>query len=151
MLGDPGYDAWVRGADDPAARFADEALRSHRRTNRAVDAAGRLQLPWPRRLGTAPWSLARELPGDHDVRLVIDRDAAWERLATTTAPAPFYVGNRWLPRHVVLAIGATGSDRLTVYEPSAGVDLTVERSPFVGARLGLAGWDRPWVTVVPAG
>jgi hypothetical protein len=149
MLTDPGYDAWVRDAADPAARFADEALRTHRRTNRAVDASGSASLPWPRALGTTPWGLARELPGDHDVGLVLDRDAAWRRLVRAGAPAALYVGSRWLPRHVVLVLGVAGDDRLTAYEPSAGVDVAVDRTAFVDQRLRLAGWDVAWFTVVP--
>lgn len=147
MLTEPAYDAWVRAADDPADRFADEALRAHARTNRPVDAEGRAQLPWPAALGTTPWALARELAGEHDVRFVLDRTDAWDRLRTTTGPAPLYVGSTWLPRHVVLVVG--GGDRLRVYEPSAGTEVTLERVAFLGARLRLAGWDRPWFTVTP--
>lgn len=147
MLAEPAYDAWVRAAGDPAARFADEALRAHRRTNRAVDGSGSAQLPWPRAFGTAPWALARELPGDHTVGLVLDPAAAWHRLARAGSPAPLYVGSRWLPRHVVLVLGTAGDDRLAVYEPSAGIDLVVHRAAFVGRRLRLAGWDVPWFTV----
>lgn len=147
MLRDPAYDAWVRAADDPAARFADEALRAHARTNRAVDGTGRAQLPWPAALGTTPWALARELGGDHEVRLVIDRETAWERLRAAAAPSPLYVGSRWLPRHVVLVVG--GGERLDVYEPSAGLRVVVERAAFVGASLSLGGWDVPWFVVVP--
>lgn len=146
MLRDPAYDGWVRAADDPAARFADEALRTHRRTNRVV--AGAARLPWPRALGTTPWALAGELGGDHDVTLTLDRGAAWARLVGASAPSPLYVGSSWLPRHVVLVISAD-DDRLTAYEPSAGVDVRVGHDAFVGARLGLAGWDRPWFTVTP--
>ncbi len=149
MLADPGYDRWLRETDDPAARFSDEALRTHRRTLRIVDDAGTWTLPWPRFLGTQPWAVARELPGRHRVRLVLHRDAAWDRLVRATAPLPLYVGSRSLPRHVVLVTGSPGADRLRIYEPSAGVDLTVHREAFVRARLGLAGWDHPWFVVTP--
>lgn len=148
MLTDPAYDAWVRAAADPAARFADEALRTHRRTNRATDGAGRAQLPWPRALGTAPWALARELPGEHRLHLVLDRVAAWDRLVAAEGPTALYVGNRWLPRHVVLVVG-TAPTALDVYEPAAGATVVVTRSRFVRAELRLAGWDRPWLLVAP--
>ncbi|GAA1478481.1 hypothetical protein GCM10009623_29270 [Nocardioides aestuarii] len=150
MLSDPAYDAWLRADRDPAARFADEALRTHRRTNRVLDGSGRVRLPWPRALGTTPWALARELGGAHHVTLVVDREAAWQRLTDTDAPSPLFVGSSWLPRHVVLVLGVTG-DRLTAYEPSAGAEATVDRDAFVGADLRLGGWDRPWFTVTPAG
>jgi hypothetical protein len=148
MLVDPGYDAWLRGAADPAARFADEALRAHRRTNRVLDGSGSAALPWPRALGTTPWALARELAGHHQVGLVIDREVAWARLAGAGGPPALYVGSRWLPRHVVLVLAA-GEDGLSVYEPSAGLDVEVHHTAFVDRRLRLAGWDVPWFTVVP--
>ena len=143
MLADPGYDDWVRGAPDPAERFGDEVLRTHRRTNRL--GAG---LPWPRALGTIPWAVARELPGPHRVRWVLDRERAWDWLVTSPDPVPLYVGNAALPRHVVLVVEAA-ADRALVYEPGAGVDRAVDRAAFLAGRLGLAGWQRPWCMVTP--
>ena len=46
MLTDVGYDRWLRGTPDPAATFADEALRTHRRTNRLAHTSGRHTVPW---------------------------------------------------------------------------------------------------------
>jgi len=140
MLGEPAYARWVREAADPAARFADEAMRTHRRTNRAAG----LHLPWPRALGTQPWALARELPGRQRVTWVRDRPRAWERTMAAARPVPWYVGNGLLPRHVVLVTGRDSEDRVRVYEPSSGATVRVTRESFVGGTLGLAGWDRPW-------
>ena len=42
-------------------RFRHEALAMHARVTGPVDAAGRLQVPWPRALGTPPWAVARQL------------------------------------------------------------------------------------------
>ena len=149
MLAEPGYDRWVRGASDPAVRFADEVWRTHRRTNRLVDETGTWTLPWPRLLGTQPWAVARDLPGRHRVRPVLDRAAAWARLVQAASPVPLYVGDRLLPRHVVLVTASLGEGRLRVYEPSAGASVTVHRHVFVDTRLRLAGWDQPWFTVTP--
>jgi hypothetical protein len=140
MLGEPAYARWVGEAADPAARFADEAMRTHRRTNRAAG----LQLPWPRALGTQPWALARELPGRQRVTWVRDRPRAWARTMAAGRPVPWYVGSGLLPRHVVLVTGRDSEDRVRVYEPHSGATVRVTRESFVGGTLGLAGWDRPW-------
>ncbi len=146
MLADPAYDRWLRSAGDSAARFADEALRTHRRTNRALDARGRPQLPWPRALGTQPWALARELPGSPRVTPVLDRREAWARLAGAQRPVALFVGNRLLPRHVVLVVDAD-AEVAHVFEPSSGRTVTVAREAFLAGSLSLAGWDRPWFVV----
>jgi len=143
MLGEPDYARWVRDAADPAARFADEAIRTHRRTNRAAG----LQLPWPRALGTQPWALARELPGRQRVSLVRDRSRAWQRTIAADRPVPWYVGNGLLPRHVVLVTGRESEERVRLYEPASGATVPVTREAFVRGTLGLAGWDRPWFVV----
>ncbi len=44
-----------------ADRFRHETLAMHARVTGLVDAAGRLQVPWPRALGTPPWAVARQL------------------------------------------------------------------------------------------
>lgn len=156
MLLDPGYDAWVR-ADPTGARFRDEALATHRRTNR-VTAGGRAQLPWPSALGTQPWALARELATvsgtPHVVRLVPPwgRDAAYDDLLAAGAsgqPVAAYVGNALLPRHVVLVTGDDAGG-VEVYDPATGLPATVERPAWVAGRLGLSGWDVPWALVRPA-
>ena len=159
MVLDDGYDAWVR-ADPGGTRFREEGLAAHRRTNRAVDARGRLQLPWPPALGTWPWALAREVTAvsglPHVVRPVLPwrREAAYGdvRLAVTDGhPVPVYVGNALSARHVVLALpGGRGAEELAVYDPASGEDVRLPRSAWERAMLRLSGWDRPWFLVLPA-
>lgn len=145
MLSDPSYAAWMT-----PERFADEALGTHRRvTSRA--AAG---VPWPRALGTPPWAVARALGPRHVTRLaVLDPGRHFDRVGVEVGegrPAALYVGNRWCPRHVVLAVphdGAPEKDVLRVYEPASGRVLPVDRSAAAQGRMGLAGWDRLWFVV----
>jgi hypothetical protein len=149
MLGEPDYARWLRNAEGPAIRFADEVLRTHRRTNRVVDTRNRPQLPWPRALGTQPWALARELRGRHRVELVRNRAESWRQIVEADQLVPLYVGSQLLPRHVVLVTGRDAEDRVRVYEPGSGDTVRVDRHDFVAGRLLLAGWDRPWFVVLP--
>jgi hypothetical protein len=64
---------------------------------------------------------------------------------------PVYVGNRRLPRHVVLVTGVVRDDALRCYDPARGAVVTVTRRQFEAARLAMSGWDRPWFTVTPRG
>lgn len=138
-----------------SSRFRDEVLGLHRRVTRPV-LAGRLQLPWPRALGTPPWAVARELstippPAASRARLVLRRGPAYERVESALRggrPVPVYVGSRWLPRHVVLAVGAR-DEGLDVYDPAAGRLVAVSRGAFTTSRLRLSGWDRAWFVVLP--
>ena len=66
----------------------------------------------------------------------------------STTPCGSYVGDRWLPRHVVLVTGTVDDDALT-YEPSAGLIRAVPRDRWEQGELRLAGWDRPWLVVSP--
>lgn len=135
-------------------RFRDEVLGMQRRTTGPVSVAGRLQLPWPRALGTPPWAVAGQLstPGRPRVvrwawrrRVLLDLVDAQIAVGTTV---PLYVGSRWVPRHVVLVLGA--DDRaLECYEPSRGRVVRFTREAFVDATLDLAGWSRPWCVVLP--
>ncbi|GAB3780850.1 hypothetical protein [Nocardioides ungokensis] len=160
MVLDGGYDAWVR-AEVGGTKFREEALAAHRRTNRPVDAHGRLQLPWPLALGTSPWALARELSLVSGTRYVVRpvlswrRDAAHRRIRDAVAhghPVPVYIGDAMTARHVVLALPDPGADdALPVYDPASGRDVRVSRDSWTQARLGLSGWDRPWFLVLPAG
>src|SRR6478736_9525818 len=127
-LGDRDYARWLETGEaagrtrDPRPRrrrFADEVLATHVRTNRWYGASGALQVAWPRSLGTAPWALAHELtvtggtsaPGTrHRVRPVSPRrrGEAYDDVVGAAGlghAVPLYVGNRTLPRHVVLAVG----------------------------------------------
>jgi hypothetical protein len=175
MLVDPGFRALVTGGPGAATgtppadgvgsasapRFRDEVLAMHRRTTGAVDAAGRIQLPWPRLLGTPPWAVAHQMsvtggPDSPPVASTVrpawpGRAALLDRMLAATAagrPVPVYVGNRWLPRHVVLLLGEADG-RLRFYEPASGDLVDVSRDAFVPGRLGLAGWDTPWCAVLP--
>jgi len=138
---------------DPAT-FRSEALAMHARITSSVDVAGRIQPPWPRTFGTPPWAVANQLHGTVGTgyRWVPvrwrDGESAYDELVGLSAPAALYVGNEWLPRHVVLVLGAT-DDRLHVYEPASGRALHVTRDRFVDHELALGGWDTRWVTVVP--
>ena len=138
-----------------ASRFRDEVLAMHRRVTSAADVTGRLQLPWPRALGTPPWAVARQLEGttglDHRLRLLLPgaRDAAYDEIVAVTGrrlPVPVYVGSRWLPRHVVLALGEVDG-ALRFYEPYAGRLVDVTRTSFLSGTLDLAGWDVPWFSL----
>lgn len=146
---------------DAAGRFRYEVFAMHARVTGPVDARGRVQVPWPRALGTPPWAVAHQLSAtggplvaaapysSHLVRP--DRDALFDRLVEVAGwgrPVAVYVGSRWAPRHVVLAIGSA-EGRLRCYEPAAGALVDVVRRSFVDGRLGLAGWDRPWCVVTP--
>lgn len=156
-----------------AGRFRREALAMHARVTGPVDAAGRLQVPWPRALGTPPWAVARQLsatggsvvaggsatagPPRVDHRVVPawpDRGALLNRILAATAegrPVPVYVGNRWAPRHVVLFLGGSAGrgDGLRCYDPARGWVVDLDRRAFVRGRLGLGRWDRPWFAVLP--
>ena len=152
-----------RGIDaEYAARVADhdtfaaEVLRLHRRLTSHADDAGRRQLPWPRALGTPPWAVARQLGlltrTPYAVRPARRGTALWEQLAGATPerPVAVYVGDRWLPRHVVLVTGRD-ADVASTYEPAAGRTEHVGRERWVAGPLRLAGWHRPWLVVAPSG
>ena len=145
MLAEPSY-----AASMTPERFADEALVAHRRIT-ARDLGGRFQVPWPRALGTPPWAVAGELGPRHVTRLAWPGvGAGFDRVSASVRAghlAAFYVGNRWCPRHVVLAVAAPEADRLLVYEPSSGRVLPVDRRSVVEHRMRLAGWDRLWFVV----
>jgi hypothetical protein len=137
------------------ASFAHEASTLHRRLTSLSDTAGGWQVPWPRTLGTPPWAVARELHlltgvpySTHLVRL---GRRVWPHLseATPRRPAAVFVGDRFLPRHVVLVTGTDDGSAHT-YEPSSGRTIAVARERWECDDLRLAGWDRPWLVVSPA-
>lgn len=143
----PGYAGRV---SDPA-EFRREVLAMHARVTSLADVRGRMQLPWPRALGTPPWAVVAQLEGTYDVpyrtRLLrrVGRPPASD---LGGAPAALYVGNRWLPRHVVLVLGGD-DEALRVYEPFSGRVERVQRTALAERRLRLAGWDVPWLLVAP--
>jgi hypothetical protein len=143
------------GLVDDQATFAHEATTLHRRLTSLSDTAGGWQVPWLRAVGTPPWAVARELRlltgvryAIHPVRL---RRRVWCRLAGTTPerPAAVFVGDGFLPRHVVL-VTRVEDDGARTYEPSSGLDAVVPRDRWERGDLGLGGWDRPWFVVSPA-
>ncbi len=160
LINEPGYATYV--LEGPAAPdvFRAEVLAMHRRTSRGVDEGGRWQLPWPRALGTSPWSLVRQLdqtcgvPGTTYVwRLVLahQRGRAFDavRAAVSAGHATaLYVGNRLGPRHIVLAID-TSPLGVVIYDPGRGRRYPVTRDDYVRARLDVAGWQVPWLVVLP--
>ncbi|WP_370287817.1 hypothetical protein [Nocardioides sp.] len=149
MLRDPELAATL--GEDPAG-FASYALAVHRGTNSWRDPAGRVQVPWPRALGTTPWALARAWPTPTRVRAE-RRTGAGDLLArlhddVAAGPVALYLGTRWLPRHVVLVHGTTRG-ALRCYEPSAGLDVEVPLTPADPARPlpGLGRFQVPWFTL----
>jgi hypothetical protein len=134
--------------------FAHEAATLHRRLTSLADTAGGWQVPWPRALGTPPWAVARELRlltgVPYDVRAVRLGGRVWSSLerVASARPAAVFVGDRWLPRHVVLVTDV--DDRSArAYEPASGHDLRVPRERWEGGDLRLGGWDRAWLVVSP--
>ena len=170
MLADRDYARWLETGEvagrprDPrprGRRFADEVLATHARTNRWRGASGALQVAWPRALGTAPWALAHELgsTGGTSTRFRVrgisrrHRGEAYDAVVSAVGrghAVPLYVGNRLLPRHVVLVVGADDAT-LTAYDPASGRPVTLTRAAFERGRLRVAGWSEPWFAVLPAG
>jgi hypothetical protein len=122
----------------------------------AADAA--LQIPWPKALGTLPWAVARQLnidlPGAEYQVLLIDPARMATAFTQVSAavqrgfPVPLYVGDSISPRHVVLAV-ASGQN-LTIYEPSSGGLRDFTQTSFNTSALDVAGWDQPWLAVLPS-
>ena len=163
MLLDRSYADEVREAESD--RFAADVISTHRRATRAIDVAGRLQVPWPRALGTPPWAVARELSAmsgpDQPARkygwhIALFRPgkafARAEAGVDEDQPVALYVGNAWAPRHVVLAVGRAEHDAphqsaLWVYDPARGARLEVTRAAAASRGLTFGRWDRLWFVV----
>jgi hypothetical protein len=176
MLVDPVFASWVRtgsphppgspSGDTEAERFAAYERVVMRRTNGLFAGPGRVNLPWPRALGTPPWGAKRELEyGAAATGTLYDVVAlrqlsgaglrsAFECLLDVVAegePGLLYVGNARLPRHVVLVLPGDGDRVLDVYDPGTGRVGHLRRDTVVEHRLGLSGWDVPWFAVQPTG
>ena len=187
MLVSPEFASWVvqginpkGGPADPRPepeRFAEHERQVMDQTNGFRAAGGKLNVPWPRSLGTPPWGAQKELengaarPGAaYAMRVVRLASAAtlhraYQDLVSREReglPALLYIGSARLPRHVTLVLptgrsaetdssagGPEGRDPLDVYDPAAGsvTGLPVDR--FAGRTLGIAGWDVPWIIVQP--
>jgi hypothetical protein len=63
-------------------------------------------------------------------------------------PVAVFVGDRWMPRHVVVALRATG-DGFGCYDPARGGLRQVSRAGFVDGPLRLGRWDCSWFVVRP--
>jgi len=159
MLLDASYAESVRSGGE--GRFGADVLSTHRRATRAV-VAGRLQLPWPRALGTPPWAVARELSAlsaagvpatRYRWRLALLAPAAAFARAAAAAeagrPVALYVGNAWLPRHVVLVVARASEDALWVYDPARGARVQVTLAAAASRSLTFGRWDRLWFDVSP--
>lgn len=132
-----------------------EILRTHRRITRLFDQSGHVQLPWWRALGTPPWALVRELGHGGSPRQVRITARARADLAHAVRTAlddghsvPWYVGGRWLPRHVVLIIGFRDLTWL-VFDPSRGQVIQVPEASFIAGRLRVGGWRHSWALILP--
>jgi len=68
--------------------------------------------------------------------------------AAPQTPLAVYVGNRWLPRHVVLVVEFDAT-HTRVYDPSVGAVLDVSWARWRSGPLRLAGWDQIWGVLTP--
>jgi len=144
-------------AQSAQERFAEAAQQMHERTNALTAADAALQIPWPKALGTLPWAAARQLSidlpsADYQVLLIDPAQTARAFTQVLDAvqrgfPVPLYVGNSVSPRHIVLVV-ASGQN-LTIYEPSSGGLREITPTSFNMSRLDVAGWDEPWLAVLP--
>jgi hypothetical protein len=157
-----GIDETARGDaanDRVGARFAAAEQTVKRRTNALVGPTG-LQVPWPYALGTPPWGAAHEMTRITGLRYraryvgpdsPTARAAGYDAVARTVAAgrtAPMFVGDRAVPRHVVLAVGLD-DEALILYEPASGDVVRLTRDHYVGGGIVVAGWTVPWAVVVP--
>jgi len=148
MLRDPEY------AAETLPRFGAVVQGLHR-TLAGPWAAGP-QVPWPRRLGTAFWTVSDRL-ADIEGRTYATRPGylrpgrAFDRLHRAAGQgrlSALYVGTRLLPRHVALVVGTHGDD-LAVFDPATGHVVRLTRAAFTGRRIGLGGWPRLWTVLLP--
>lgn len=142
-------------AGTPEDRFRAEVLAMHRRVTGLADVGGRVQPPWPRWLGTPPWAVARQLSSSQTPyvvrRALRHRPGQLDVIAASVSagrPVALFVGDRWLPRHVVLAVGPA-SDGLAVYDPARGTVGLLSTAAWATAELPFGRWRRPWLVVRP--
>ncbi|HEV7196790.1 MAG TPA: hypothetical protein VGN19_12680 [Pedococcus sp.] len=175
MLVNPAFARWIVRGEGPRLDAPDGATEQERfaayervvmaRTNRLYAGGRRLNVPWPRALGTPPWGARKELEfgaarrgTQYEQRIVRQLTGrglrgAYARLVDVVAegqPALLYLGNAVLPRHVALVLPGDG-DRVHVYDPSTGAVSVLDPGRFAARELRLAGWDVPWLTVQPNG
>lgn len=150
--------------DDPPSAIRAE----HRRLTSAHSHRERFQVPWPRRLGTPPWAVAGALAALSGKRIATVNarprpGPAFDVLVEQVCDRPVgvYLGSRWLPRHVVLAVAAvapTGAAydvrsrddqhlAVRVFDPASGDLVTVPRTRWLEHEVGVAGWSHFWFVV----
>jgi len=176
MLVDPVFASWVRTGsprlpgspegDTETERFAAYERVVMHRTNGVVAGHRRLNAPWPRALGTPPWGAKRELEYGAStsgtrydvaaVRHLADESLrdAFDHLVDVVAegePGLLYIGNSYLPRHVVLVLPGDGDRVLDVYDPGTGRVGHLRRDAVVERRMAMSGWQVPWFVVQPTG
>ncbi|MCY7396372.1 MAG: hypothetical protein LH468_09525 [Nocardioides sp.] len=173
MLLDPTYAELVTAGAHPRTgfalaggtvheRFGYETLAMHRRVTGAAVLGGGVQLPWPRMIGTPPWAVAHQLsrtggpglpPTPYDVSLVRLHPGASGPMVRaglrTGRPVAVFVGDAWLPRHVVLSVGLSG-DSVDCYDPARGRVVAAGTSAFAEQRLPFGRWTTAWFVVAPA-
>jgi hypothetical protein len=137
------------GSTPSAAGFRREALATHRLLTRATTPTGAMQLPWPRALGTPPWAVRSALAFLTGVPYRV-RHARFDAAlaATPQRPVAIFVGSRWLPRHVILAIGSDDG-QVRAYDPASGSTTRITQQDWGSATLAISGWTRPWWTISP--
>ena len=69
--------------------------------------------------------------------------------AGAAVPVAFYVGDSWLPRHVVLGDRHGADDSLRLYDPALGGVRVVTREAFATTTLPFGRWSHPWFVVAP--
>lgn len=175
MLRDPALADWVRTGATHGRAFPDGVSAQvrlaayhalvHARTNALVGPGGRLQVPWPRALGTTPWGVCRELeagaaaPGTR-YRTVTVRWATRDRRAELVEaladhlgpgrPGILFIGSAVLPRHVALLV--PGPDGLVVvHDPATGSVSELDVGALADKRRLVAGWTHPWFLIGPVG
>lgn len=150
VLAHEAYAGWL--ADGGIDRFDAEVLAMHRRTTGPIDAAGRIQAPWTRLLGTPPWAVSRQLAArrgrPHRTRPVLpwSRRRALDQIRAAAARdvVPLFIGSG-LPRHVVLVL----DDDLTTYDPASGRAHAIDADGLAAGRMADLAWPVPWFWVGP--
>lgn len=137
------------------ADWSTEIRSEHRALTGHRTPGGKVQMPWPRRLGTPPWAIAAAMGvlSNQRVATVNARPRAalgYEVLVAQlqSRPVAVYVGNRWLPTHVLLALEAPDAGlSIRLFDPWTGEIHIVEAPRWREHRLGVSGGDHFWFVV----